>query len=79
MKQTLKNLRKHLTLLYYNMRTALKTLIICAYIYINAYLMCNINDISKLIGLFGIILLSIMATIACSYILYLLDFFKQRS
>lgn len=55
-----------------------KTIVIAMMIYINAYVLCNINYISEKIGLFGVVLFVISILIGGSYLIYLLDLFKSK-
>ena len=55
----------------------IKILVIAIILYINVYLLSNVQQIANHIGLLGVVLFDIGVLISGSYILYLLNFFKN--
>ena len=55
----------------------IKILVIAIILYINVYLLSNVQQLTNHIGLLGVVLFDIGVLISGSYILYLLSFFKN--
>ena len=56
----------------------LKLIVIAIILYINVYLLSNLQQIANHIGLLGVVLFDVGVLIGGSYILYLLNFFKSN-
>lgn len=55
-----------------------KLIVIAIILYINVYLLSNVQQLTNHIGLLGVVLFDVGVLIAGFYILYLLNFFKSN-